>query len=425
MSKRRKILVSAYACNPASSAQLHPGEDIIGWELVNQLCRFHDVWVITHRYNKAGFPKDGTAGLPISQARFHFIALPRPFWNLYRFDIGERLYYYFWQILAWRVARRLHERIGFDIAHHITFNNDWIPSFIGAFLPVPFVWGPVGGGQKTPPGFLGVYSLKDRVADYIRDFGQIIGREILLTRQRCLKKARVILVCNKETKRRMPSKYALKIQFFPVNGIQESDLAGADDRDRLDGQPRDFRILTTGRLVHWKYFEAAIRSFAIFSRNHPEARLSLIGDGSQKNALMMLARDLEIRDRVQFTAWMKRADLLETMRRSDVFLYPSLREGGGAVVVEAMASGLPVICLDLAGPSLHIQETCGLKIEPRDPDSAVREMAAALERLSRDGEWRRSLGRAARARARDVYLWDRLGERLQRIYESLEPLGPG
>jgi glycosyltransferase involved in cell wall biosynthesis len=113
---------------------------------------------------------------------------------------------------------------------------------------------------------------------------------------------------------------------------------------------------------------------------------------------------------------MPREELLARMCSCDVFLFPSLRDGGGAVVVEAMAMGMAVICLDLSGPGMHVTNDCGIKVAPCSPRQAVQDMAMALERLYRDRELCAQMGRVARARAEHLYDWDRLGDRLREIY---------
>jgi len=107
------------------------------------------------------------------------------------------------------------------------------------------------------------------------------------------------------------------------------------------------------------------------------------------------------------------------MRHCDTFLFPSLRDGGGAVVVEAMAASKPVVCMDLAGPGMHVTEDCGIRIPPRSPDQAIELMTQALERLYQDRELRVKMGQAGRARAEQVYSWDHLGERLLKIYQEV------
>jgi glycosyltransferase involved in cell wall biosynthesis len=88
------------------------------------------------------------------------------------------------------------------------------------------------------------------------------------------------------------------------------------------------------------------------------------------------------------------------------------------VVIEAMAAGKPVICMDLAGPAMHVTEECGIKIPAGSPQETVELIAQALERLYRDPELRGRMGKAARRRAEQLYTWDHLGERLQQIYEE-------
>ena len=139
-----------------------------------------------------------------------------------------------------------------------------------------------------------------------------------------------------------------------------------------------------------------------------------------------LILELELQSQVELVRWMPRQDLLALMRHCDTFLFPSLRDGGGAVVVEAMAAGKPVICMDLAGPGVHITEDCGIKIPPRTPLEAAELMGQALERLYEDRDLRLRMGKAGRARAEQVYTWDHLGDRLLKIYEeALGAASPG
>jgi glycosyltransferase involved in cell wall biosynthesis len=226
----------------------------------------------------------------------------------------------------------------------------------------------------------------------------------------------VILVCNRETKDKIPERFKSKVQYFPVTGIG-SDVLNLSHEGRKDQEI--FRVITTGRLVHWKNFAEALKAFHLFSKSHEESQFFIVGDGPEKDRLLALSAGLNLEDKVRFISWLPQDELFEKMSKSDVFLYPSLREGGGAVVIEAMASGLPVICLDAAGPGFHIRKDWGVKIEPKDPGYVVDKMAAALKMFYRDEKLRREMGRKAFERAKDYYLWERLGERLQEIYNHV------
>ena len=90
-------------------------------------------------------------------------------------------------------------------------------------------------------------------------------------------------------------------------------------------------------------------------------------------------------------------------------------------MVEAMAAGKPVVCFDLGGPGLHINPDCGFKVPAGTPEQAVQDMTEALGRLASDPELRVRMGRAAFERARQVYDWDRVAERIVEAYRETIP----
>jgi len=212
---------------------------------------------------------------------------------------------------------------------------------------------------------------------------------------------------------KIPEQSRDKVRFFPVTGIGRNDLHDPTPRE----DQGSYRLLTTGRLVRYKRFDFALRAVEAFRRRNPEAKvlLEIVGDGPEGPALKSLTSVLKLEDVVRFIPWMPRQELIARMTACDVFLFPSLREGGGIVVIEAMACGKPVIALNSAGPGFHVQPEWGIKIEPRNPEQVVSELALALENLWKNPDLRSRLGRAARRRAEDFYLWDRLGERLRDI----------
>jgi len=138
-----RVLISAYACNKGGDLSLHPGEDLVGWQIATKVARNHEVWVLTEEYNKVKHD--------VVPPNMHivYIRIPFLFEILYKIDFLRRIYYYLWQIKAYFVGRKLDKMYNFDIVHHLTFGNDWMPSFVGAFLGKPFLWGPIGGGQKN------------------------------------------------------------------------------------------------------------------------------------------------------------------------------------------------------------------------------------------------------------------------------------
>jgi len=413
--RRLRVLISAYACNPAGNPKLHPGEDLVGWHLVEQFSKSHELWVITHDYNRFEIQRVHN-DKNLKGPRFIYVKLPTFVRLLYRVSFGERIYYYLWQIAAWRAAVRLHREHRFDLAHHLTFGNYWMPSFIGAFLPVPFIWGPIGGGQKIPRVFFKEFTLLEKLSEWGRDDAQWVGRHLLISRKICIHRASLILVCNRETKAMFPEKYWPKIRYFPVNGISGKELGPAPSST---AKGKTIRFITAGRFIRLKGFDLVLRAFAAFLGSGLRAELDVVGQGPEEANLRELARSLKLGPSVRFLTWLSRDELLKRMRRSDIFLFASLRDGGGAVVIEAMASGIPVICLDLGGPGFHIKKDWGEKIDSGRPDDVVKGFSEAMVRLAENPSKRLALGKAGRQRAATSYSWDSLGARMNEIYSDV------
>lgn len=414
--KRLKLLVSAYACNPLATEESNPGEALLGWNLVKQLNRFHDVSVLTRTYNREGIA-EAVNREKIEDASFHYLTLPKFLSVLKRNFLGFSLYYLMWQIKAFLIARKLVKKKHFDFFHHITFNNDWMPSFIGAYLPLPFIWGPMGGGQKVPRSFIKTIHWKNRINQNLRLTGQWFWRNTLF-RRRCVKKALAILVCNKDTEGKIKTDKT-KLYFYPVNGISPEELSSPANKQRQKSSP--FQVIFAGRLDPIKGINLGIKAFYDFSLKYPESRLKIIGIGPEKERLENLTELLHIQDKVEFIPWLERQELLVQLSKSDVLLFPSFRDGGGQVLIEAMACGIPVIGVNVGGPGVHIQKEWGIKIEPKNPEYTIQEMAMALEKLYLDNELREKMGTAGRKRTEEFYLWDRLGDHLQQIYQEVLP----
>jgi glycosyltransferase involved in cell wall biosynthesis len=410
-----KVLVCAFACvkDPDGRfGQGKGGEVSLGWNLVKQIARFNRAWVLTDADNRADI-EEAVAQEKILGITFCYIDLPS-FKFLKLLPGGIQMYSYVWQIRAYGIAKKLHQNIHFDLFHHVTYANDWMASYIGALLPIPYIRGPGGGAHKVPKKFLEEYPFKDRVKEKARDFGQWVFKQdpFFIMGQR---KAKAILVCNHEAFDAMPASWQKKTQFFPVNGVSKNDIKAVIPKNTTGV----FSIITAGKLLRLKSFDVAIRAFAIFSQKIENAQFTIVGDGPELSNLTALVKKLHLEGRVVFTSWMSHPALLDAIGSSDVFLFPSLRDGGGAVVVEAMATATPVVCFDIAGPGFHVDNTCGIKVLPSSPRQAVDDIATALKLLYDNKDLRMRLGQGAKEKAEKKYDWDVLGDRLNEMYKKI------
>jgi len=418
-STRLRILVCAFACAADPSTKFFGGGDIMGWNMVKRLGHVHRLWVLTAAQNR-GAIEVALKDKALPDVQFVYVDLPGWLHPLLRHQGSLQFYAYLWQWKAYFVARELNQRIHFHVFHHLTYDNDWMASIIGALLPVPYLRGPGGGAHRTPMAFVRNYPLRERFWEQVRSIGQWLYRHdpfFVLGRRR----AKAILFGNREALKAVPRKWHSKVQLFPLNGVPPTAFDGFTP----GVQPGEkYKILTAGRLVRLKAFDLAIEAFKAFveqtglTSRGDGAEFTIVGDGPELPRLQGLVRSYGLQEQVRFETWKPQEKLWSMMRACDVFLFPSLRDGGGLVVVEAMAAGKPVICVDLGGPGMHVTEDCGIKVAPHSPEQVVRDLAAALERLYRDKGLRLQMGEAARERAAQIYHWDRIAGRMLEIYKD-------
>ncbi len=405
--KRLKVLISAYACEPGKGSE--PG---VGWNWVCQISRFADeVWVITRANNRPAI-ESALEKEPLPNVHWVYFDLPRwaRFWK--KGQRGVHIYYYLWQIGIYFVAKQLHKKVGFDLVHHLTFGNYWMPSFL-PLLPVPFIWGPVGGGESAPNDFYKTFSFRGRLYEHARNLARWLGEHDPFVRMTA-RKAAFALVKAQETAERL-----MKLGVAGVGLISEVALS-SDEIQKLFTLPvhigNPFRLLSLGRLLHWKGFHLGLEAFARFVQEFPQSEYWLIGDGPERKNLEHLAQRLGIADKARFFGTLPREEVLRKLAEVDVLIHPSLHDSGGWVCVEAMAVGRPVICLDLGGPALQVTEETGFKIPANSPEQVVKDIASVMLMLAENPELRRKMGEAGKERVSKLFNWDIKGKQINEIY---------
>jgi glycosyltransferase involved in cell wall biosynthesis len=187
---------------------------------------------------------------------------------------------------------------------------------------------------------------------------------------------------------------------FNLTAIDSSDPA---DIRREYGIPPGPIVLGAGRFTRWKAFEDLIHAFAVLRRRGVESSLvlagsALPGESGYEGELKALARECGAK-KVFFTGW--RDDIPGVMKSADVFVLPSHREPFGRVIVEAMASGLPVVAAGTGGPAEIVTDgKDGVLVE----EGCCEAIADGVERILSDAELRDSLIAAGRRRAEQFSL---------------------
>jgi len=302
------------------------------------------------------------------------------------------------------VARKLHQEVRFDRVHHVTFASLRFPGFMGR-LGIPYIIGPVAGGERAPWRLRRDYPLKRQIREFLRDVVAASIHVDPLVRAN-LKSAQRIYVTSEESLQLIPRKYRAKTQVRLAIGIESvvSPLTIKSDRLRNPA-----RLLYTGALFCWKGAHLALQVLALLQHELPGTSLTLIGDGPDKYWLQNIARELRLEAYVRWLAPVDREQLLRMYCDYDLFLFPSLHDSGGLVVLESLSRGLPVVCLDLGGPGVLVDNSCGRVVDAHaSQQEVVRGLAGAVSdiaALSANSMWQVRIGATERARQ---YSWEHI-----------------
>jgi glycosyltransferase involved in cell wall biosynthesis len=404
-----KILISAYSCEPGRGSE--PG---VGWNVAREVAKHHEVWVLTRPDESKQAIEAELAQNPVPN--LHFVYFTLPFWQdsmRWGQSGAMQIHYYLWQIQAYFVAQRLHREIGFDAVHHVTFVKYSTPCFL-SLLPVPLVWGPVGGGETAPKAFWQDFSLRAKAYETARAITRGIGELDPFTRLTA-RRSTVIRATTEDTAQRLYRMGANEVEIFTESGLPAEEVARLSQCPQPEGAP--VRFISMGRLLHWKGFHLGIRAFAAAKLS--DAEYWICGEGPERDRLQSMAQELGIAHQVKFWGRLPREQTLEKLSQSHVLVHPSLHDSGGWVCLEAMAAGRPVVCLNLGGPGVQVTKETGFKVAAQSPEQAVTDMAAAMVQLASDPDLRSRMGQAGKALVQAQHSWQARGKELSQLYQSL------
>jgi glycosyltransferase involved in cell wall biosynthesis len=394
---------------------------LVGWSMARALAQVADVHIVTQIRNRDAFLRAGLRE-GVEFTAIDSEALARPLWKL-----GEKLsggagrgwtiqqaintisYPYFERLVWQQFGPRI--RAGeFDIVHRITPLSPVQQSPIAAKCRragVPFVLGPINGGVPWPKGFEAEMARENEWLSKLRGLYRALpGRQGTL-------RADAILAGSRQTLRDIPAKHHDRCIYMPENAIDPTRFwRRADHTAAMAGGP--LRACFIGRLVPLKGVDMLIAAAGPLLAAG-RMTLDIIGDGPMAGALQEQAAGYG--DAVRFHGWKKHAEVQDIAASCTVLTFPSIREFGGGVVLEAMALGLCPVVIDYAGPAELVTDASGVKV-PIGPRMAVIEgLATCLTHLADHPAEVVQKANAARARVEDLFTWARKADQLVRVYD--------
>ena len=335
-------------------------------------------------------------------------------WGLEWWDMPLRripVHYVLWQLCVYGKARELHAAHRFDLVHHITFGVFRHPSLMGR-LGVPFVFGPLGGGDLPPLALMRGAPWRAKRTESLRWLGNQLAVFDPLVNS-TFRDAKLIFCKTQETLDTLPKRVRYKCMQQLEVASEERLLAEAPSRGSV--QPR---FLYVGNLLHLKGIHLILYALPKVLETLPGSKLTLVGDGRDGAWLRGIAHRLGVESAIEWAGRLPREKVLELYGNYTALVFPSLHDSSGNVVVEAMTKGLPVICLNIAGPGAIVPEDCGIKIPARgrSEDEVVAALAEAMIRIASDRALRDELARNTLATARQ-HTWEQV---VHQAYERIE-----
>ena len=410
---------------------------LVGWSMARALAQVADVHVVTQVRNREAFLRAGM----VEEVEFTAIdseALARPLWKLGSLLSGgegrgwtiqqaiNTVSYPYFEHLVWKRFGPAIKAGAYDVVHRITPLSPVQQSPIAAKCRragVPFVLGPINGGVPWPAGFEAEMKQENEWLSRVRGLYRALpGRQGTL-------RADAILAGSRQTLRDIPAVHHARCIYLPENAIDPARFwRRADHAPSVQGGP--LRACFIGRLVPLKGVDMLLTAAAPLLASG-RMTLDVIGDGPMADPLR--AQAAEFGDAVRFHGWKRHEEVQDIAAGCTVLAFPSIREFGGGVVLEAMALGLCPIVIDYAGPAELVTDATGFKVPIGPRADVIAGLAATLAHAAATPDIVAQKGAAARIRVESLFTWPRKAAQIAAVYdwvlgrraEKPDVFGPG
>ncbi|MCC5612429.1 glycosyltransferase [Nostoc sp. CHAB 5834] len=366
------LLLSAYSCAPGHGSE--PGN---GWSYASLLSqRGFKVYCLTRNVHRNTI-EDQTGITPFPNLSFHYVSLPA--WvdkAYYKGPIGLYFHYLYWQWAAYKVANKLKQKNTFALVHHVTFSSLQLGTFMYK-LRIPFVLGPLGGGQEALSS-LKKYFKSNWRKERIRS---LLSKVLLRFNPACYKSvqsADYLLISNQDTYKLANSIRGDKT----IHRMLDAGLGSTFGAIKYRPRPisKVFNLLWVGRLMPRKGLELTLHALSYVDKAVP-VMLTIVGDGEMGVFVNDYIEEYELSARVKWVGRVPHSEVQNYYQQADAFFFTSLRDSCPGQILEAMINSLPVITLNLHGQAELVNESTGITVLPTTPEKTARELAKAIEWL--------------------------------------------
>lgn len=413
-----RVLLIAEAANPEWSSV-----PLIGWSLSTAIAKEVDAHIVTQIRNRDAFVRAGLRE-GVEFTAIDSEAIERPFWKLASWLRGGQgigwttqtalssISYPYFEHLVWKRFGARIKAGEFDVVHRITPLTPTAPSSLArrcARAGVPFMLGPLNGGVPWPKGFDRERRQEKEWLSYVR----AVYRMRPGIRQ-TYRHASKVLAGSRFTLGDLPVEFQNKYEYMPENGIDPGRFWREAQR-REDGP---LRAAFVGRLVPYKGPDMLLES-ALELLRAGSITVDIVGDGPMMPDLRAFVQEHSLDHAVTLHGWVANEKVQDILCQCDILAFPSIREFGGGVVLEAMALGVVPVVVDYAGPGELVTPETGLKIPIGPRADIVQGFRDALSQLAEDRSSLARLSQCGREHIQTFFTWPAKARRMAEMYEAL------
>ena len=339
-----KILISAYSCEPNSGS-----EHEIGWSWIKALSKNKNnkITIITRESNKKKIYLENTL-CKKKNVNFWFYDLPDFFLKILKKKNKKNnyIYFYLWQLLVYFRFKSKINKIKYDFIHHVTFSSLRIPSFL--FLcKSNFFFGPVCGGEIIKNCLIKDFSLKAKIIEYLRLISNFYIKYSPLMNLLFLKSKKIILT-HEVNLSLVPKIFHKKVVIVPSIFNDEIFF-----KNKIK---KNYNIYFAGRLLEWKGAHYLIKIFKKLYKANNKINLEIFGDGPLKAKIIDDVKNEVFKNNIKLYGLLPQSKFLKKIKKSDLLIFPTLRDSGGYVILDALNNNINVLTTNAPGPMSIIKK---------------------------------------------------------------------
>ena len=404
------VLINAYACSPNWGSE--PG---MAWNWISNLAIYCNLFVITEGEWKEEIEKEVLAHPNKDHLHFYYNPVPEKIRKMCWNQGDWRFYWYYrkWQLKTLEMARKICMEHPIDILHQLNMIGFREPGFLWRIQEIPFVWGPIGGMELMPIGYLEEASLKQKTMTHLKNYLNNYQTKHSKRVHKAIERADALVAAVKGVKEKIERYYHKDVVLINETGCKIKGYY-----EHVSKESDTLKILWVGKFGFRKQLSVALKTIAGLSDIKVE--LHIVGSGSEDDVTYYkrLAQNMGVDSMCHWYGVIKNDEVQKLMRESDLLLFTSIMEGTPHVVLEAISNCLPVLCLDTCGQSASVNEHVGAKIALTSTTQSAIDFAKQIRMLYQNRKRLSEMSKACVERHKELS-WENQAIQMVNIYKNI------